>query len=80
MTLEERILLECKHYWETRGGHLGGATICTGSRHRDGSVPVVRWLPDEKILEILWYFPNKRKRSIPFDISCFIVFEASMEL
>ncbi len=46
ITLLERLIFEFKH-WDETGGHLDdhqSVTLCSGSRHSDGSVPYVHWL------------------------------------
>jgi len=59
ITLEERLLMELKYFWET-GKHLdiNNVTLCSGSRYSVGSVPRVYWHSDE--LHVFWYVPAPR--------------------
>ncbi|MBI2465630.1 MAG: hypothetical protein HYV66_00115 [Candidatus Sungbacteria bacterium] len=56
-TLTERLLHELM-YWSETGQHLDSNTItlCSGSRHQDGSVPRVRWRWDK--FGVDWYGPR----------------------
>jgi hypothetical protein len=56
ITLLERLILELKHYQETKQ-HLDikGITFCTGSRDAGGGVPCVYWLGGYSGLKVHWY-------------------------
>jgi hypothetical protein len=57
ITLLERLILEIKHYEETKQ-HLDikRVTLCTGSRYADGYVPCVYWSSDYSELLVSWHY------------------------
>jgi len=59
ITLLERMLLEFD-YWSERGEHLDlqKMTLCSGSRHRNGGVPVADW--NDGKFSVVWYDPSRR--------------------
>lgn len=61
ITLRERLLLEIAYFKET-GDHLdiNNWTLCSGSRSSDGSVPYVRWYPDDGEVRVYWYCSGDR--------------------
>lgn len=56
ITLEERLLYELKYFQET-GKHLDvqNVTLCSGSRHPDGSVPRAHWHEHGGEVSVGWY-------------------------
>lgn len=61
ITLRERLLMELQYFAET-SKHLDidNVTLCTGSRHSDGSVPSVGWRADDQWLCVFWDEPAYR--------------------
>src|SRR3990167_11527546 len=55
ITLRERLLLELKHFDETKS-HLDieNWTLCAGSRYAGGGVPSVRWYSDDHEFYVGW--------------------------
>jgi len=62
ITLLERLLYELAYFTET-GKHLDveNATLCTGSRYSDGSVPSVYWGAGRREVCVHWYYPGYRR-------------------
>lgn len=56
VTLLERLVHGVIHFLETKK-HLDekGVTLCTGSRCSGGSVPDVRWCPDDRGVYVYWF-------------------------
>lgn len=72
ITLLERLLLELGYFLATNQ-HLDveNITLCSGSRHSDGSVPCVYWYSDYRRVHVYWYNPGNadrylRSRSVVF--------------
>ncbi len=59
ITLLERQLLEADYFFE-KGEHLDvvNATLCSGSRYSDGSVPSADWFDDR--FRVNWFDPSDR--------------------
>lgn len=59
ITLEERLLLEIEYFKKT-GDHLdiNNWTLCSGSRHSDGSVPFVGWYSGVRGVDVRWLHPD----------------------
>jgi hypothetical protein len=62
-TLHERLIHELDYFLET-GNHLDlrNRTLCSGSRHSDGTVPYVRWYGDELIVS--WAASSRRRSGL----------------
>lgn len=59
ITLLERLLYELFYFWKTKK-HLDidNVTLCSGSRGSGGDVPSVDWDPDDRGVDVYWFYPS----------------------
>lgn len=65
ITFEERMIFGFFCWWQNKK-HLdiNNVTLCSGSRHADGSVPSVYWRPSYGEVSVCWRCPDFRRSGL----------------